>query len=79
MTDPADNPDPAEGPGPEPFYEHRVPPYPCPACTAGVLISKRDTLHFGQWAESRALHEAVGPEIGEGCGFQQDSVRVRMT
>lgn len=66
MTDPADNSDPAEGPRPEPFYEHRVPPYPCPACAAGVLLLKRDTLHFGQWAESRALYDAVGPEIGEG-------------
>lgn len=66
MTVPADSPGPSEGAQHEPFYDHRVPPYPCPACAAGVLDLKRDTLHFGRWAESRALYEAVGPEIGEG-------------
>ncbi len=50
----------------EPFYGHRVPPYRCPACDGGVLLLIRDTLHFGQTAESRALNEAVGPEIGVG-------------
>ena len=49
-----------------PFYGHRVPPYRCPACDGGVLLLIRDTLHFGQTAESRALDEAVGPEIGAG-------------
>lgn len=58
-----------------PFYGHRVPPYRCPACDGGVLLLMRDTLHFGQTAESRALNEAVGPEIGAGqwrfsCLFQ---------
>ena len=50
----------------EPFYGHRAPPYRCPACDGGVLLLMRDTLHFGQTAESRALDEAVGPEIGAG-------------
>ncbi len=50
----------------EPFYGHRVPPYRCPACDGGVLLLIRDTLHFGQTAASRALDEAVGPEIGAG-------------
>lgn len=59
----------------EPFYGHRVPPYRCPACDGGVLLLMRDTLHFGETAESRGLDEAVGPEIGAGrwrfsCLFQ---------
>ena len=66
MTVPSENTGPAEGARHEPFYEHRAPLYPCPACAAGVLLPKPGTLHFGQWAESRALYEAVGPEIGEG-------------
>ena len=66
MTVPADNSGPTEGARHEPFYEHRAPLYPCPACSAGVLLPKQGTLHFGQCAESRALYEAVGPEIGEG-------------
>jgi hypothetical protein len=61
--------------GHEPFYDHRVPPYRCPACEDGVLLLRRDTLHLGETAESRAQEEAVGPEIGEGvwrfsCLFQ---------
>ncbi len=66
MTFSADNTRSAEGASHEPFYDHRVPPYPCPACTAGVLILKREWLHFGEVAESRALWDAVGPEIGVG-------------
>lgn len=59
----------------EPFYGHRVPPYRCPACDGGVLLLMRDTLHFGETAESKLLDEAVGPEIGAGrwrfsCLFQ---------
>jgi hypothetical protein len=50
----------------EPFYGHRVPPYRCPACDGGVLLLMRDTLHFGETAESRMLGETVGPEIGAG-------------
>jgi len=33
---------------------------------AGVLLLRRDTLHIGEIAESRALADAVGPEIGVG-------------
>jgi len=59
----------------EPFYGHRVPPYRCPACDGGVLLLMRDTLRFGQTAQSRMLDGAVGPEIGAGqwrfsCLFQ---------
>jgi len=36
-------------------------------CVLGrVLWLKRDTLHIAEGAESRAICEAVGPEIGEG-------------
>jgi hypothetical protein len=31
-----------------------------------VLLLKHDTLHIGETAESRALADAVGPEIGVG-------------
>ena len=59
----------------EPFYDHRVPPYSCPSCAAGVLLLKRETLHIGETAESRRLCEAAGPEVGGGqwlfsCLFQ---------
>ena len=41
-------------------------PYRSPACDGDVILLTRDTLHFGQTAESRALSEAVGPETGAG-------------
>lgn len=66
MTVPAETPGPADGPLHEPFHDHRVPPYACPACATGVLLLKSDTLHIGEAAESRALADAVGPEIGVG-------------
>ena len=66
MIVPADTPGPADGAQHEPFYDHRVPPYACPACATGVLLLKPDTLHIGEAAESRALADAVGPEIGVG-------------
>jgi hypothetical protein len=68
MTVPADNAGPHEGARHEPFYEHRAPLCPSPPFSAGVLLPKPGTLHFGQCAESRALYEAVGPEIGEDLG-----------
>ena len=66
MTVPADHAGPPEGTRHEPFYERRAPLYPCPACSAGLLLPKQGTPHFDQSAESRALYETVGPEIGEG-------------
>ncbi len=66
MTAPAENASPAKGVSHEPFYDNRVPPYPCPTCADGVLLLRRDTLHIGEVAESRALNAAVGPEIGVG-------------
>lgn len=66
MTVPADTPGPADPALHEPFYDHRIPPYACPACATGVLLLKPDTLHIGEAAESRALADAVGPEIGVG-------------
>jgi len=49
-----------------------------------VLLLKRETLHIGETAESRALAEAVGPEIGEGqwrftCMFECSDTACRET
>ena len=46
MTVPSDPPGRAEATPYEPFYDHRVPPYACPACPAGVLLLERETLHM---------------------------------